>query len=100
MTAIGVRIVSFAAWNIFVLYSAKRLTSVSEIAKDMFDDRDVRNAYIEFIEPLARVFVEEHWREIEAVARELAELGTLTDDQVRAVMLRDADTCPAWLKAA
>jgi hypothetical protein len=30
----------------------------------------------------------------------LAELGTLTDDQVRAVMLRDADTCPAWLTAA
>ena len=64
----------------------------------MFDDRDVGNAYYEFIKAQAKVFVEAHWDDIEGIARELVEHGTLTTYEVRATMLRDATSCPQWLR--
>lgn len=76
------------------------MLAASDIIDDMFEDRDVHSAYFQFIEALARIFVEEHWHEIKAVAAELVKAGTLTDDEVRAIILRDANTCPAWCRAA
>jgi hypothetical protein len=67
------------------------LLAASDIIDDMFEDRDVHSAYFQFIEALARTFVEEHWHEIKAVAAELVKAG---------IMLRDANTCPAWCRAA
>jgi hypothetical protein len=81
-------------------YKWDDLGACSDIVNDLFADRDVRNAYIKYIEARAKEFIERHRDDIGAVARELAEQGTLTDNQVRAVMLRHADTCPPWLTAA
>jgi hypothetical protein len=81
-------------------YALGDLEDFDRISEDMYSNSDIQSAHFKFIEAQAKVFVDEQWDEIVAVAKELVERGTLTDEEVRAVILRTADRCPRWLEVA
>jgi ATP-dependent Zn protease len=72
----------YAHWG---SYAMSDLGQYNHLSEDMHSDRDVRNAYYNYIAARAKAFVETYWHDIEAVARALVERGTLSDEEVRAI---------------